>query len=62
MGDSIGVENCKLKYRIMKIMSPVELKRFKKEFLNLCRLKPPKGRDGFGDAFLEFLNTAIDLE
>ena len=44
-------------------MSPVELKRLKKEFLNLCRLKPPSGgKNSFGDAFLEFLNSSVNNE
>jgi hypothetical protein len=41
-------------------MSPVEMKRLKKEFLSLCKLKPPSGKDKFGDCFLEFLNASIE--
>jgi len=62
LGDSITIPNAKLKYRIYKIMSPVELKKIKKEFLNLCKLKPPKSKDAFTDAFLEFLNTTLERD
>jgi hypothetical protein len=62
VGDSIVIEGCKLKYRILKILSPVELKKIKKEFLNLCKLKPPKDQASFGDAYLEFLNTSVSRD
>ena len=42
IGDNIVIEGCKLKYRIVRVLSPVELKKIKKEFLNFCKLKPPK--------------------
>ena len=61
-GDSIVVPGCKLKYRMMKTMAPVELKRIKKEFLNFCKLKPPKTKDDFGNAFLEFVNSSVDRD
>jgi hypothetical protein len=41
---------------MMRIVSPVEFKKFKKDFLNLSKLHPPKSKDKFGDSFLEFLN------
>jgi hypothetical protein len=47
---------------MQKILAPVELKKLKKEFLNLCRLKPPRSKADFGDAFLEFLNTSVERE
>jgi len=47
---------------MLKTMAPVELKKLKKEFLNLCRLKPPGGKADFGNAFLEFLNTSVERE
>jgi hypothetical protein len=62
VGDSIVIEGCKTKYRIIKVLSPVELKRIKKEFLNFCKLKPPKDKDFFADAFLEFLNTSVSRD
>ena len=40
----------------MKQYSPVELKKLKKDFLNLSKLHPPKSKDKFADAFLEFVN------
>jgi hypothetical protein len=56
----IGVPNCnKHKYKAARIMSPIELKKLKKDFLNLSKLHPPKRSGGvtFGDAFLDFVNT-----
>jgi len=47
---------------MQKTLAPVELKKLKKEFLNLCRLKPPKSKADFGDAFVEFLNCSVDRE
>ena len=37
----------------------MELKKMKKDFLNLSKLHPPKSKDRFGDAFLEFVNAQI---
>ena len=62
MGDSIVIPDCKLKYSINKIVSPIELKKLKKEFLNLCKLKPPRSKDYFGDAFVQFLITSFERE
>jgi hypothetical protein len=42
---------------VARILSPLELKKFKKDFLSLSKLHPPKSKDKFGDAFLEFLNA-----
>jgi len=61
-GDSIAVPNCKIKYRIFKVMSPIELNRLKKEFLNLCKMKPPKTKEVFGDSFVEFVNSSVDSD
>ena len=53
------VPNCKkVKYNLFKTMTPIELKRIKKDFLNFCKLKPPKNTDEFGNAYLEFINTS----
>lgn len=46
-------------YKVMRIISPVEFKKLKKEFLNLSKLHPPKSKDKFGDSFLEFINGQI---
>ena len=46
-------------YKVMRVISPVEFKKLKKEFLNLSKLHPPKSKDKFGDAFLEFINGQI---
>jgi len=37
----------------------MELKKLKKEFLNLSKLHPPKQGANFGDVFLDFLNTRL---
>ena len=52
-----GLPGCAKPYKVLKIMSPLELKRLKKDFLGLCKLHPPKSKAGMGDAFLEFLNA-----
>ena len=54
--------NSKIYYKVMKILSPVELKRIKKDFLNLSKLHPPKSKDQFGNTFLNFLNTSVERE
>jgi len=59
VGDSVVMPECRLKYKIVKVYSPVELKKIKKEYLNLCKLKPPKDQSHFGDAFIEYLNAYI---
>ena len=56
------IEDCKLKYKVLKIISPVELKKIKKEFLNFCKLRPPKEKASFGDAYLEFLNNSVSRD
>jgi hypothetical protein len=50
---------CAKKYKVLRVLSPVELKKYKKDFLNLSKLHPPKSKDKFGDAFLEFLNASL---
>lgn len=62
VGDSLGIPDCKLTYRILRIMSPVELKKIKKDFVKFCRQKPPRSKADFGDAFLEYLNSSADRE
>jgi tRNA uridine 5-carbamoylmethylation protein Kti12 len=62
IGDVIGVPHCAKKYKVQKILSPVELKKLKKDFLNLSKLHPPSSKDKFSDAFLEFLNSSVERE
>ena len=57
-----GIPNCTKKYKVLRILSPVELKKFKKDFLNLSKLHPPKSKDKFGDTFLEFLNAQMQAQ
>jgi len=39
------------------VYSAVELKKLKKDFVNVCKVKPPKSKDIFKDLFVEFVNT-----
>ena len=58
LGDTLtGLPGCTKAYRVLRVLSPLELKRLKKDFLGLCKLHPPKSKDKMGDAFLDFLNT-----
>ena len=52
-----GLPGCSKPYKVFKQMSPLELKRLKKDFLALCKLHPPKHQRHMGDAFLDFLST-----
>lgn len=58
MGDTLtGLPGCSKPYRVLRVISPLELKRLKKDFLGLCKLHPPKKTSQMGDAFLDFLST-----
>lgn len=54
-----GVTGCTKGYKLLRIVAPVELKKYKKDFLNLSKMHPPKSKDRFGDSFLEFLNAQL---
>ncbi len=54
-----GVPGSSKPYKVLRVLAPVELKKYKKDFLSLSKLHPPKSKDKFGDAFLEFLNAQI---
>lgn len=56
VGDSVVIPDCAVKYRIQKIYAPVHLKKIKKDYLNLCKLKPPSSAS-LADGFLEYLNA-----
>ena len=59
------VPNCaKVQYKVMRTLPVLELKRLKKDFLNLSKLHPPKKSAGctYGDVFLDFLNTRVASE
>ena len=63
VGDTLtGLPGCAKPYRVFRVISPLELKRMKKDFLALCKLHPPKDRRSMGDAFLEFLGTRAQQE
>jgi protein KTI12 len=62
-GSSLGLPKCPVKYRVARHMNPIELKRFKKDFLNMSKLNPPKGgqKDGVFEAgYIEFLNARLN--
>jgi hypothetical protein len=46
---------------VIRTISVLELKKLKKDFLNLSKLHPPKKSGGYtyGDVFLDFLNTRV---
>ena len=55
IGDTLkGFPDCKRSYKVVKSLSPLELKRLKKDFLTLSKLHPPP-QNAMGDTFLEFL-------
>jgi len=62
VGDSVGVPECKTKYKVSRVLAPVELKRLKKEFLAISKLHPPKSKALFAETFLEFLETSGERE
>jgi hypothetical protein len=51
-----GIPDCKKTYKVVSTLTPLDLKRLKKDFLSLAKLHPPKPGQ-IGDAFLDFLNT-----
>jgi hypothetical protein len=46
------------------MLSPIELKKLKKDYLNLSKMHPPsKGKGcGFEDSYIEFLNGGLSKE
>ena len=46
------------------MLSPIELKKLKKDYLTLSKMHPPKkGKgSGFEDSYLEFLNGRLSKE
>ena len=57
-----GLPRCaKGQYKVLRIMSPLELKKLKKDYLNLVKLHPPKGKsiDHLGEPFLDFLCARV---
>ena len=58
IGDTLtGLPGCSKPYKVFRVISPLELKRFKKDYLGLCKLHPPKNLKSMGDSFLDFLGT-----
>jgi hypothetical protein len=58
----MGIPDCKVRYKFTKVLHAIELKKFKKDYLNLCKLHPPKTKENFGNHFIEFLNGAMERE
>lgn len=54
-----GLPGCTKGYKVLRVLAPVELKKYKKDFLSLSKLHPPKSKDRFGDTFLEFVSTQV---
>jgi len=55
---------CSKLYKVVRMLSPIELKKLKKDYLNLSKMHPPsKGSGcGFEDSFIEFLNGKFSNE
>jgi len=58
-GMSIQFEGCKKKLTLNNTVSLIELKKFKKEFTNMCKINPISNKDAIGDAFITYLEAAI---
>jgi len=58
-GINIKFEGCSKKLQLESVTSLIELKKFKKEFYNICKQNPLKNEDAIGDAFITYLETAL---
>jgi len=58
-GTAIKFNGCFKKLTLASAVSSIELKKFKKEFANMCKLNPPKTVEDIGDGFITYLETAI---
>lgn len=45
---------------LKKIFSAVELKKLKAEFIKICKIHPPKNKQGMIKNFIEYINTVQD--
>ena len=58
----MGIPDCSAKYRVARMLTQIELKKLKKDFLNLSKLHPPKGgqkKGMFEAGYVEFLNSRL---
>ena len=60
----MGMTGCSKLYKVVRMLSPIELKKLKKDYLNLSKMHPPsKGKGcGFEDSYIEFLNGGLSKE
>ena len=58
------MSGCAKLYKVVRMLSPIELKKLKKDYLTLSKMHPPKkGKgSGFEDSYLEFLNGRLSKE
>ena len=58
-GMMIKFEGCKKKLQLENIVSLIELKKYKKEFISVCKQNPLKNENDIGDAFITYLETVL---
>lgn len=59
-GVAITFKGYKNKLFLKNNLSIIELKKFKQEFINICKQNPPKSLDGIGDNFISYLQTVLE--
>ena len=59
-GITITFKGSKLKLSLRRNLSVIELKKLKQEFISICKNHPPKTIDDAGDAFVGYLQTALE--
>ena len=59
-GMEMVFEGCKKKLSLNSTVTLIELKKYKKEFINLCKQYPPNNVEDIGDAFITYLNTNLN--
>lgn len=59
-GIIITFKGCKLKLSLRRNLTVIELKKLKQEFINICKNHPPRSVEDAGDAFIGYLQTALE--
>lgn len=59
-GINIAFKGSKLKLSLRRNLSVIELKKFKQEFISICKIHPPKNIEDAGDEFVGYLQTALE--
>ena len=58
-GMTVQCDGCSKKLVLNNNVSLIELKKFKKEFLNMMKLNPVKDVNEIGNTFISFLEAAF---